>query len=377
MESIRVYLFSGGLTVYTDLHNNPPRDVIYVNKLSSPQNLLKKHYSSSLMKLRKIYSFITAYFNIPRITYIVKPCDLIHSTRGFIILNRKPWVVDVETFGNFTGFKIDKWKDPLYRHIIKKFLASYHLKRIMVWSEIARRGLIKTFDLREIDDKIEVVYPALTAPHFKVRRSKDKVTILYVSSSFFRKGGKFVLETFSKLHQKYDVQLLMKCDVPEVFRKKFRNVDVKFFPYKSQILPRRELLQQFYFKSDIFFYPSLGDTFGLALLDAMCASLPIISTNVFAMPEIVEDNRNGFIVNSPILWHDEWGIPRGIPIQFNSSTLLRFKAKLTEKLSLLIENSSLRKRMGRYGRRLVEKGKFSIKERNKKLLKIYQEALRY
>jgi len=51
--------------------------------------------------------------------------------------------------------------------------------------------------------------------------------------------------------------------------------------------------------------------------------------------------------------------------------------QLVEKISLLIEDSSLRKRMGRYGRRLVEKGKFSIKERNKKLLKIYQESLRY
>jgi hypothetical protein len=32
--------------------------------------------------------------------------------------------------------------------------------------------------------------------------------------------------------------------------------------------------------------------------------------------------------------------------------------------------------MGRYGRMLVEKGKFSIKERNKKLKEIYEEAIK-
>jgi len=33
--------------------------------------------------------------------------------------------------------------------------------------------------------------------------------------------------------------------------------------------------------------------------------------------------------------------------------------------------------MGKYNRQLIEKGKFSIKERNKKLRRIYEEALRY
>jgi glycosyltransferase involved in cell wall biosynthesis len=49
--------------------------------------------------------------------------------------------------------------------------------------------------------------------------------------------------------------------------------------------------------------------------------------------------------------------------------------EIVDKVSLLIENSSLRKRMGRYGRKLVERGKFSIKERNKKLKRIYEKAI--
>ena len=49
--------------------------------------------------------------------------------------------------------------------------------------------------------------------------------------------------------------------------------------------------------------------------------------------------------------------------------------QLVEKLSILIENKKLREKMGKEGRKMIEEGKLSIKERNKKLKKIYEEAL--
>ena len=41
----------------------------------------------------------------------------------------------------------------------------------------------------------------------------------------------------------------------------------------------------------------------------------------------------------------------------------------------MIEDSSLRKKMSKASRKLVESGKFSIKYRNKKLKNIYNESL--
>ena len=47
---------------------------------------------------------------------------------------------------------------------------------------------------------------------------------------------------------------------------------------------------------------------------------------------------------------------------------------MAEKVSLLIENKELRISMGRAGRWEVEKGKFSLEKRTKKLKRIFDEA---
>jgi glycosyltransferase involved in cell wall biosynthesis len=48
--------------------------------------------------------------------------------------------------------------------------------------------------------------------------------------------------------------------------------------------------------ADVFIHPTKEDCFPLVLLEAMQYSLPIITTNEGAIPEMVKDNENGFIV---------------------------------------------------------------------------------
>ena len=47
--------------------------------------------------------------------------------------------------------------------------------------------------------------------------------------------------------------------------------------------------------SQMFFFPSLNDSFGLVNLEAMAYGLPIVSTKVGAIPEYIEDGKNGFL----------------------------------------------------------------------------------
>lgn len=83
--------------------------------------------------------------------------------------------------------------------------------------------------------------------------------------------------------------------------------------------------------SDIFIHPTLNDCFPLVLLEAMSASLPIISTFEGGIPDIVEDGTSGFLVP-----------------QMNVEML-------AEKLEVLILNSELRLQMGVAGRHKFEK----------------------
>ncbi|WCO01641.1 glycosyltransferase family 4 protein [Psychroserpens ponticola] len=50
-------------------------------------------------------------------------------------------------------------------------------------------------------------------------------------------------------------------------------------------------------KSDIMILPSYNEGLPISLLEAMSYSMPIISTNVGGIPQILEDNYNGKIVN--------------------------------------------------------------------------------
>ncbi|MCA9910174.1 MAG: glycosyltransferase family 4 protein, partial [Anaerolineae bacterium] len=47
---------------------------------------------------------------------------------------------------------------------------------------------------------------------------------------------------------------------------------------------------------DIFLMPSLWEGFGLTLLEAMSVAVPVVATNVSAIPEIVAHQETGLLV---------------------------------------------------------------------------------
>ncbi|QQG38512.1 MAG: glycosyltransferase family 4 protein [Candidatus Woesearchaeota archaeon] len=52
-------------------------------------------------------------------------------------------------------------------------------------------------------------------------------------------------------------------------------------------------------KADIFLYYSTHDVFPHAVLEAMASSLPVVTNNIGAIPEMIENNKEGFIRDTP------------------------------------------------------------------------------
>lgn len=101
---------------------------------------------------------------------------------------------------------------------------------------------------------------------------------------------------------------------------------------------------------DIFVFPTHDEAFGLVNLEALKWGLPIVSTNVGAIPEIVHHGVNGFIVEP------------------------RDANKLADYLMILLKDSELRTKMGNAGKEIYTKF-FTINNYEKRLKKIINDLI--
>lgn len=374
MRPIKVYLNVGEHPIYKDLVAYPPKGVAFSGMRKTKQSL--SIYSSLSNIKRRSLMRMQSFLKIPRVTFIKTDADLIHSSRGILIMNEKPWVMDIEHVLSFVGHNQNTLNSAYCQNIIKKFLNSSYCKKIMPHSNAARTSILSIFKQKNIVKKIETMYPAIKPEKGKQRKDNDFINLLFVGLHFYDKGGKEVLDAFNILRRKYDVKLTVRSNVDKKIITE--NKYVTFFP---QTIPRKKLLD-IYSSSDIFIFPTYIDTFGLVLLDSMANLLPIVASDVFSIPEIVENGTNGFLVHSPLSIWGENGLNqwyKNLP-DFRKELMKpkpEFVKKLADQIALIIENDSLRKKMGKNGKKLVEKGKFSLNVRNKKLKTIYENAIKY
>ncbi len=59
-----------------------------------------------------------------------------------------------------------------------------------------------------------------------------------------------------------------------------------------------EELAEAYASSDIFVMPSRTETLGLVVLEAMCSGLPVVATRAGGIPEMIEDEVTGYLVDT-------------------------------------------------------------------------------
>jgi glycosyltransferase involved in cell wall biosynthesis len=120
-------------------------------------------------------------------------------------------------------------------------------------------------------------------------------------------GSAGEMKEFESLIDKYGVGSYAKCVGPVLGQEKI----------------------DYYMSSDIFLLPSYADNLPNALLEAMAAGLPAIASDVGAIPEIIQDGFNGFIIKAGDV------------------------EKMTERILTLANDQAMRKEMGKINLRLV------------------------
>ncbi len=227
----------------------------------------------------------------------------------------------------------------------------FHAARHLVtWSQWTKNGLAADYGVP--DEKITVVPPGvnLNAWQRPADCPKDPgvVKILFVGGNLERKGGKELIEAFRCIQElppgklpRLELHLITQDAVPDL-----PNV----FHYQG-LKPNSPELKRLYFTADIFCLPTRGDCLPMALAEAGAAGLPIVSTQIAAIPEIVHDGENGFLIQ-----------PRDVK-------------GLVEALTRLAEDASLRNAMGIESKRIVETD-HNVEQNARRLLKILRGIIR-
>lgn len=164
------------------------------------------------------------------------------------------------------------------------------------------------------------------------RLNSHKVTLLFCGRVGQRKGTFDLIRAFANLpdEQKNCTELFIAGDGEiEQGCRLVENLNltehITFLGWVNSA-QRDELLA----KADVFILPSYNEGLPLAILEAMSWGLPVISTPVGGIPELVIPGQNGLLVNPG---HIE---------------------ELSAAMQLLIENGSLRRSLGVVARKIVE-----------------------
>jgi len=132
--------------------------------------------------------------------------------------------------------------------------------------------------------------------HRSVMAKKEERIVTHISN--FRKVKRIpdIIKIFYKIQEKIPAKLMMVGDGPEKVKAeqlcKELGIEEKviFFGNSSEI-------DQILSYSDLFLLPSETESFGLAALEAMAWSVPVISSNSGGLPEVNFDGISGYLSN--------------------------------------------------------------------------------
>ncbi len=338
-----------------------------VTYLSCAGNPLRKFIgfarstSKRLTDLNKISPFDVVHANLPLVPNFAIPEELearlvctVHSTwkgeaeaikkEGFRKVNvNEKFMLEFNTFLRSSEKKLMKRADVL-----------------IAVSQYTKKELTEFYSMSE--EKIHVIYNGVDVEKFKPpKRSKadlrrelelspTRKMILFVGRLYSRKGLPTLIQAAHTVVKDFpDAQFVISGGGFKQNEEKLRKLarqqgiedNVAFIGYFPD-----DKLPSLYAAADIFVLPALYENFPFAILEAMSTGLPVISTRVGGIPELIIDKQTGLLTDAGN--HEQ----------------------LTEAIAKLLQDSSFAEKLGRGARQLVEE-KFAWPLVTKQLVDVY------
>lgn len=209
--------------------------------------------------------------------------------------------------------------DALHRQALSR------MALVVPWSTWAARSFTEDYGVPE--DRIHIVPPGVHlhdwAPPADAHRAGQTGTpqLLFVGADFERKGGDLLLEVYRQ-------HFAGRCELHLVTKKPIV-AEPGVHVYRT-FTPNDPALRRLYHTCDALVLPTRADCFSLASIEAMAAELPVITTSVGGIPEIIADGESGYLLEP----HDG--------------------ASLRGALEAILTDAGRRSAMGKRGRAIAE-----------------------
>ncbi len=170
----------------------------------------------------------------------------------------------------------------------RAFASARHL---VTWSQWTKDSLVADYEVPA--DKVTVIPPGIDTARWDFPERPESpsgpVRLLFVGGDFARKGGDTLLEAFRRLPP--GLAHLDIATTAEGVGEGLHGVTVH-----RGLGPNSEGLLRLYAEADLFVFPTRADCLPLAVMEALAAGLPVVTTAVAALPEAVTHGETGWVV---------------------------------------------------------------------------------
>lgn len=298
MKKVYVATKSRGFLLNLFSYKNGDFEFIYKENNMYEINSKKKLLISAIAK-SKLADHLGL---IQRISVKENVSDIVFSYNRFLD-SKVDYVIYLENPLALVHYSTKRPKSYISKLKLKKYLEDPHLKSIVCLSKACYETLRSFYDIPQ-SVAVDQIYPfipnrdSIKKENIISKCKNTNLNCLYISSNFKLKGGEDILKTFNKIDEAgiNNVKLKIITRIDDLEKKIIDKIEINPNIELYDFQFNKDELNIIYDKSNILLNPTRQDSFSLVALEAMQAGNVILTTDLYALPEMVKDNYNGYLI---------------------------------------------------------------------------------
>lgn len=235
----------------------------------------------------------------PHLVHIHTPSYWIFWENSFYVLASK--IFRIKAILHIHGGAFDKFYNDqnfLIKNLVRIVMGIP--EKIIALSSYWQNFLRQTIGIK---DNVVIINNGVVAsryvpPYTHKNENKNEVRVLFIGGTDAKRKGIYTLtKAILLVIQKVSNITFVFIGKSELENVEMLSKDLKIEEFVKILGQVSEEEKIFHFhSSDIFVLPTYSEGLPISLLEAMAAGLPIISTPVGGIPEVIDEGKNGFLI---------------------------------------------------------------------------------